>query len=317
MAFTELNVNGARVSNVGTPTENTDAANKQYVDEHGGNVTAGNGITVDGGVVSVKPKTGGGIIVDAEGVSVDAATMPVPDDAAPTNDPTFTGSVTVPDPTADTDATNKEYVDGAISAAIKNVKVPTAGTGLEQTPEGAFNVKAKASGGIIVGTDGVSVDPDTLPVPEGAAPTNNPTFTGNVTVPEPASDTDAATKGYVDSKLVINDNVVIANSDGVFAKSSFNVDEQDNILCSIVPLYIGKDKAYFTINVFNPSNKALTFSINSVLSVSITDVSLIVADLASPYSLVDASHLYVRDDEQHRLNIGGTMIGWGIMTVQF
>lgn len=32
MAFTELNVNGARVSNVGTPTENTDAANKQYVD---------------------------------------------------------------------------------------------------------------------------------------------------------------------------------------------------------------------------------------------------------------------------------------------
>lgn len=32
MAFTELNVNGARVSNVGTPTESTDAANKQYVD---------------------------------------------------------------------------------------------------------------------------------------------------------------------------------------------------------------------------------------------------------------------------------------------
>ena len=201
MAFTELNVNGARVSNVGTPTGNTDAANKQYVDEHGGNVTAGNGITVDSGTVSVKPKTGGGIIVDGEGVSVDAATMPLPDDAAPTNDPTFTGSVTVPDPTADTDATNKEYVDGAISAAIKNVKVPTAGTGLEQTPEGAFNVKAKASGGIIVGADGVSVDPDTLPVPEGAAPTNNPTFTGNVTVPTPANDTDAATKGYVDQAV--------------------------------------------------------------------------------------------------------------------
>ena len=201
MAFTELNVNGARVSNVGTPTENTDAANKQYVDEHGGNVTAGNGITVDSGAVSVKPKTGGGIIVDADGVSVDAATMPLPDDAAPTENPTFTGSVTVPDPTADTDATNKEYVDGAIAAAVKNVKVPTAGTGLEQTAEGAFNVKAKASGGIIVGADGVSVDPDTLPIPEGVAPTNNPTFTGNVTVPEPANDTDAATKGYVDQAV--------------------------------------------------------------------------------------------------------------------
>ena len=36
MAFTELNVNGARVSNVGTPTENTDAANKQYVDDKAG-----------------------------------------------------------------------------------------------------------------------------------------------------------------------------------------------------------------------------------------------------------------------------------------
>lgn len=201
MAFTELNVNGARVSNVGTPTENTDAANKQYVDEHGGNVTAGNGITVDGDMVSVKPKTGGGIIVNAEGVSIDAATMPLPDDAAPTNDPTFTGSVTVPDPTADTDATNKEYVDGAISAAIKNVKVPTAGTGLEQTAEGAFNVKAKPSGGITVSADGVSVDPDTLPVPEGAAPTNNPTFTGNVTVPEPTQATDAARKDYVDEAV--------------------------------------------------------------------------------------------------------------------
>lgn len=32
MAYTKLDVNGARVSNVGTPTENTDAANKQYVD---------------------------------------------------------------------------------------------------------------------------------------------------------------------------------------------------------------------------------------------------------------------------------------------
>ena len=201
MAYTKLNVNGARVSNVGTPTENTDAATKQYVDEKVPEITAGNGIAYSDGTVSVKAKASGGIIVDADGVSVDAATMPLPDDAAPTENPTFTGSVTVPDPTADTDATNKEYVDGAISAAIKNVKVPTAGTGLEQTAEGAFNVKAKPSGGITVDAEGVSVDPDTLPVPEGAAPTNNPTFTGNVTVPEPTQATDAARKDYVDEAV--------------------------------------------------------------------------------------------------------------------
>lgn len=201
MAYTKLNVNGARVSNVGTPTENTDAATKQYVDEKVPEITAGNGIAYSDGTVSVKPKTGGGIIVDSDGVSVDAATMPMPDDAAPTDNPTFTGSVTVPDPTADTDATNKEYVDGAIAAAVKNVKVPTAGTGLEQTAEGAFNVKAKAAGGIIVNAEGVSVDPETLPLPGDAAPTDNPTFTGSVTVPEPAQASDAANKGYVDSAI--------------------------------------------------------------------------------------------------------------------
>jgi len=30
------------------------------------------------------------------------------------------------------------------------------------------------------------------------APLSNPTFTGNVTVPTPTADTDAATKNYVD-----------------------------------------------------------------------------------------------------------------------
>ena len=47
----------------------------------------------------------------------------------------------------------------------------------------------------------MSVDAATMPMPSGAAPTNNPTFTGTVTVPTPANDTDAATKGYVDQAV--------------------------------------------------------------------------------------------------------------------
>lgn len=39
------------------------------------------------------------------------------------------------------------------------------------------------------------------------APINNPTFTGNVVVPNPDADNEAANKGYVDSKIAANDSM--------------------------------------------------------------------------------------------------------------
>lgn len=152
MAFTELNVNGARVSNVGTPTENTDAANKQYVDEKVPEITAGNGIAYSDGTVSVKAKASGGIIVDAEGVSVDAATMPMPDNAAPTNNPTFTGNVTVPEPTQPTDAARKDYVDEAVSG-VEELCVKKSG----DTMSGTLVAPIHATSFILGGTTGVTM----------------------------------------------------------------------------------------------------------------------------------------------------------------
>lgn len=202
MALTNINVSGARLSNVAAPTADTDAANKQYVDNAVPNITAGNGIDVSEKTVSVKAKADGGIIVDESGVSIDPATMPVPEDSAPTDNPTFTGNVTVPTPTENGDAANKEYVDSAVAA----VEV-TGGNGI--TASGmTVSVKAKPSGGIVVDGDGVSVDTSALDVPT----TENPTFTGNVTVPEPTEGTDAANKDYVDQAIA---NVTVTEGNGI------------------------------------------------------------------------------------------------------
>ena len=131
----------------------------------------------------------------------------------------------------------------------------------------------------------------------------------------PVQGGDAANKDYVDGKVGINDWVVIANSNGVIAKSA--VSTYADAFYSIMPVYIGRNTAYFTIDIMNSSNRSISVSIADIVSSPIKDISLLVADLASPYVFVDNDRLRVDTDAARRLNINGTMIGHGMVTVQF
>jgi len=102
---------------------------------------------------------------------------------APLASPTFTGTVTVPTPSGNTDAVKKGYADTALALKAPLASPTFTGTVTVPTPSNNTDATTKAyvDTGLALG-----------------APLSNPTFTGNVTVPTPTADTDAATKNYVD-----------------------------------------------------------------------------------------------------------------------
>ena len=105
---------------------------------------------------------------------------------APLASPTFTGNVTVPTPTASTDAVTKAYVDSTVSgatitfASLNGKPTSLAGYGIadaytKSELDASFALKA---------------------------PLTSPTFVGTVTVPSPINNTDAVTKAYVDTAVI-------------------------------------------------------------------------------------------------------------------
>lgn len=137
---------------VPTPTTNTAAANKAYVDSvaggGGSSTLAGdtdvsiinpanndvltynstsskweNQVPPSAPVTSVAGRTGAVTLTESDiaGLTSDLATK------APLNSPTFTGSVTVPTPSAGTDAANKTYVDSTVAAGAPDATTTNKG----------------------------------------------------------------------------------------------------------------------------------------------------------------------------------------------
>lgn len=153
---------------------------------------------------------------------------------APLASPTFTGVVTVPIPTNNTDAATKVYVDTAAASGTPDASTVTkgkvqlagdlGGTAASPTVPGLANKENLVSTGIssqyyrgdktwqtldktAAGLASVDNTSDVnKPVSTAAQTAFNlkanlasPTFTGTVTVPTPVNNTDAATKTYVDT----------------------------------------------------------------------------------------------------------------------
>ena len=145
---------------------------------------------------------------------------------APIASPTFTGTVTVPAPENNTDASTKAYVDTTASNTASN-----AATALSNHEADTTNIHGIADTSILVTTTGSqTLTNKTITTPSGLVKNDvglgnvdntsdvnkpvstagqtaldlkanlaSPTFTGTVTVPTPTNNTDAATKAYVDS----------------------------------------------------------------------------------------------------------------------
>ena len=165
-------------------TENTDAANKEYVDKAVADIDvpeykAGNGIAITGDTISAKAKQDGNIVVDENGISLTTEVNGLTSVATGTLTATGAitgGSVTVDGVTidggkitglvtdsitGDTDAANKKYVDDKVTTAIDDLDIPeyTAGNGIEIN-EGKISAKAKQDGNIVVDENGISLAAD-------------------------------------------------------------------------------------------------------------------------------------------------------------
>ena len=192
---TSANIGGVEISSgkitgltTASITENTDAANKEYVDKAVADIDVpeykmGNGIDITGDTISAKAKENGNIVVDENGISLAAdvkgltsvatgtltASGAVTAGSFSTTGSITGGSVKVDDVTInggkitglDTDsiqnaedAVNKEYVD---NLAFNSGKTYTAGNGIAISETGEISAKAKQDGNIVVDGDGISL----------------------------------------------------------------------------------------------------------------------------------------------------------------
>lgn len=203
----DIVMDGHKITGLPEPTVSSDAVTKEYVDRispgtigHAskdayGVVKIGDGINVQGGVISVTDGGGGG-----EGyLPLAGGTMDADANITMQGTGTIKG---VPNPTADTDAANKAYVDNAVESVEFTLPVASSdtlggimvGEGLTITPEGVLS----ATGG--------SEPPDTyLPLAGGTMNENANIFmngTGTIkSVPAPTADSDVANKKYVDDAV--------------------------------------------------------------------------------------------------------------------
>lgn len=170
----DLTVTGNVVSST-VPSSNTHLTNKSYVDTQVSNL-------VDSApdLLNTLNEISAAIGDDANfAVSIQNQV----DLKAPLASPTFTGTVTVPAPSGNTDASTKGYVDTGL--ALKAPLASPTFTGTVTVPTPSNSTDASTKGYVDTGLS-------------AKAPLASPTFTGTVTVPTPSSDTDAATKNYVD-----------------------------------------------------------------------------------------------------------------------
>jgi hypothetical protein len=170
----DLTVTGNVVSST-SPTANTHLTNKGYVDTQVSNL-------VDSApdLLNTLNEISAAIGDDA---TFALSTQNQLDLKAPLANPTFTGTVTVPTPSGNTDAVTKGYADTAL--ALKAPLASPTFTGVVTVPTPSNNTDATTKNYV---DSALSVK----------SPLASPTFTGTVTVPTPSNDTDAATKNYVD-----------------------------------------------------------------------------------------------------------------------
>lgn len=181
-----INMGNQKVTAVAAPTAGTDAANKTYVDNAistaAGNYIAKNNGSATGTTTFENISVAGDTVLDQVEVQT---------------------SITVPTPTDNTDAANKQYVDNAVASASYTLPAATAttlggvkvGSGLSVTADGTLSssgisnipiASASSLGGIKVGESLSITNDGTLSVVASNNPSNN-----NMPV----------NKEYVDSKL--------------------------------------------------------------------------------------------------------------------
>jgi hypothetical protein len=210
--------NSNKIINVPDPTNNLDAANKEYVDTHAGSGGGGTPST------AIPLMDGVGAAGTATPYSREDHVHPSDTTKAPLASPALTGTPTAPTVTPGTDSTTKiattAFVQSAVAAVSSGVTNVTAGTGLTGGGSGAVTIAVATNGvtnalaaqmaantlkGNNTGATANAVD---LTVAQtmtllGAAPLASPTFTGTPAAPTPATadnTTKIATTAYVQNQ---------------------------------------------------------------------------------------------------------------------
>lgn len=169
-----VSLNSQKITNLGTPTINTDAATKSYVDAS----HPSSNITLQGAI------TGSGLTGAPISTTLNTTlnNIPIPTAAVSLNSQKITSLAT---PTVATDATTKGYVDSAISSIPASsiiLQGDISGTGTTGT---AFNTTLnKTLNSIAIPTEDVNLNYHKI-----------------INLLTPTNLTDAASKGYVDSHL--------------------------------------------------------------------------------------------------------------------
>lgn len=203
-----------KITGLGTPSADLDAANKKYVDDLLAGVNN----------LLLLPK-GNMLVGDATGKAASVAKSAIPLSGfgdAEANISLGTGSnnykvINLADPTADHDAANKKYVDSkAGTITVTPPATPTLGSTYYNTTENKLYVyngtkwipvnSQLPTGQVYVGDasgNAAAVEKSTISLSEFGAVTKDFPL-GNfkiTTLADPSSDQDAATKKYVDSKV--------------------------------------------------------------------------------------------------------------------
>lgn len=131
-----VDVSSQKISNVAAPTENLDAANKQYVDSQ---------ISSAGGQYIAQNNGTGSGTTSLENLTVSGNTT--------LSSVNVTTAITVPTPSAGTNAANKTYVDTQITSSMSNY-LPLAGGTMSNAAKIQY---ANASSGFV----GVTYDSST------------------------------------------------------------------------------------------------------------------------------------------------------------
>ncbi len=179
---------------VPTPTNATDAATKSYVDSQVGGSTPDATTTSTGKVQLAGDLSGTAAAPTVPALANKLDTSTAASTYALKASPTFTGTVTIPAPTNNTDAATKAYVDTQVSS----------GTVADATTSSKGKIQLA---GDLAGTAAAPTVPalanklDTTTAASTYAPKASPTFTGTVTIPAPTNGTDATTKSYVDTQV--------------------------------------------------------------------------------------------------------------------
>jgi hypothetical protein len=210
--------NSNKIINVPDPTNNLDAANKEYVDTHAGSGGGGTPST------AIPLMDGTGAAGTATPYSREDHVHPSDTSRATLASPAFTGTPTAPTVTPGTDSTTKiattAFVQSAVAAVSSGVTNVTAGTGLTGGGSGAVTIAVATNGvtnalaaqmaaNTLKGNNtGATANAIDLTVAQtmtllGAAPLASPTFTGTPAAPTPATadnTTKIATTAYVQNQ---------------------------------------------------------------------------------------------------------------------